>query len=277
MNIKNIFEIIVLIFGIFILSCFHGSIIHPVEVISIQQYKLIWIVFFAMSILVIPVILMTLFFVYNYQDNKMNTYRPDWSHSVRIELIIWTVPIIIILFLGFIAWNTSHQLDPRRRIVTRNQPIVINVVALNWRWLFIYPHEKIATINEIVIPDNTPVIFNITSHSVMSAFFIPRLGSQVYAMPKMFKHLNLIAKFPGKYNGFSSNYNGAGFSNMKFRVIVVPKFYTFYKWKNHLKKFSHALNNFQNIRSILKLNTSRKIEYFYYYDTKLLNYVISCK
>lgn len=272
---KKIFKIIILIFGVLLLSGCHDSVFHPSGQISIKQYQLIYISFLTMLIVVIPVIVMTILFSYKYRDsNKNNNYLPNWSHSNIIELFVWIIPILIIFFLGIISWKSTHELDPNKSIISNNKPIVINVVALDWKWLFIYPQNNIATINEIVLPPNTPVIFNITSNSVMSSFFIPELGSQIYAMPGMETHLNLISVFPGKYNGLSANYNGIGFSNMKFSAIVTSNDNVFYSWVKQVKNVSNKLNTISQFKEISKPNEFHGIKYFSYVFPKLFNMII---
>lgn len=275
MNKRNIFEKAALMLGIFLFVGCHRSIFHPSGIIAIKQYKLIFISFIAMLTLVIPVILMTLFFVYKYRHVKMSIYTPNWSHSTKVELMVWFVPVMIVCFLGTLAWQTSHGLDPKRKIVSRHQPVIINVIALDWNWLFIYPALNIATMNEIVIPNNTPIHFNITSSSVMSAFFIPKLGSQIYAMPKMNSILNLMAKFPGTYHGLSSNYNGQGFSNMKFNTIVVPNNYIFNKWVKRVKHIPLKLDTLHKFRLIAHPSLLHPIKYFSCIYPNLFNRVVS--
>lgn len=274
MNKRNIFEKVVLILGIFLLVGCHRSIFHPAGIVAIQQYKLIFISCIAMLTLVIPVILMTLFFVYKYRHIKMSTYTPNWSHSTKVELMVWFVPVMIVCFLGTLAWQTSHGLDPKKKIISINKPVTINVIALDWNWLFIYPEANIATMNEIVIPNNTPIHFNITSSSVMSAFFIPKLGSQIYAMPRMNSVLNLMAKFPGTYHGLSSNYNGQGFSNMKFNTIVVPNNYIFNKWIKRVQNIPLKLNTFHKFQLIAKPSVLHPIKYFSSVYPNLFNRVV---
>ncbi|WP_343128100.1 ubiquinol oxidase subunit II [Buchnera aphidicola (Takecallis taiwana)] len=274
MNKRNIAKKLMFILGMFLFLGFHRTIVHPAGVTSIQQYKLMCIVCVAMLTLVIPVIFMTLFFVYKYRHCKMSIYTPTWSHSTKVELMVWFVPVMIVFFLGFLAWSTSHGLDPKKRIIAVNRPITINVVALDWNWLFIYPKENIATMNELVIPNNTPIHFNITSNSVMSAFFIPKLGSQIYAMPRMYGMLNLMAKFPGRYHGFSSNYNGPGFSKMKFNTIVVPNHYMFNKWVKRVQHISYKLNTINKFRIISRPTLLHPIKYFSCVYPNLFNIII---
>ncbi|CAL4322966.1 ubiquinol oxidase subunit II [Buchnera aphidicola] len=267
MNKNSIFDKFLVFLGIFFLTGCHRFIFYPSGIIAIQQYKLIFLIFLVMLVIVLPVFILTFFFVYSYRRSKNNTYRPNWSHSYFIECMVWIIPILIIVFFSFITWNTSHSLDPKKKIVSNNSIVKIHVVALDWQWLFIYPKEKIATLNELVIPNNTPIKFIITSNSVMSSFFIPNLGSQIYAMPGMKTILNLLSTLPGKYCGFSSNYNGEGFSDMKFNTIVVPND-TFITWVNKVHTAPDTLKNINDFNILAKPNILHQIRYFsFVYDS----------
>jgi cytochrome o ubiquinol oxidase subunit 2 len=172
-----------------------------------------------MLAVVIPVIVLTLVFAWWFRSgNQSAAYRPDWKYSGRIELIIWAIPALVIIFLGGIAWIASHALDPPRPLQAQARALDVEVVSLDWRWLFIYPHEGIATVNYLVVPVGTPVHFKLTSTSVMNSFFIPQLGSQIYTMPGMTTQLNLLADQPGSYPGLSAQFSGPGFSDMHFKV-----------------------------------------------------------
>jgi cytochrome o ubiquinol oxidase subunit II len=172
-----------------------------------------------MLAVVIPVILLALGFAWWFRaGNRRATYRPEWEYAGRIELIIWAIPALVVLFLGGIAWIGSHDLDPRKPLDSATPPLEVEVVSLDWRWLFIYPHEQVATVNYLVIPTEVPVHFRLTSTSVMNSFFIPELGSQIYTMPGMTTQLNLEADKPGSYPGISAQFSGPGFSDMRFTV-----------------------------------------------------------
>ena len=174
-----------------------------------------------MLAVVIPVIVLTLVFAWWFRSgNRRATYRSEWEYSGRIELIIWAIPALVIIFLGGMAWISSHELDPPKPLVSATAPLEVEVVSLDWRWLFIYPHERIATVNYLVIPVDVPVHFRLTSTSVMNSFFIPELGSQIYTMPGMTTQLNLQADKPGSYSGLSAQFSGPGFSDMQFSVHV---------------------------------------------------------
>jgi cytochrome o ubiquinol oxidase subunit II len=172
-----------------------------------------------MLAVVIPVIILTLAFAWWFRaGNRRATYRPDFEYAGRIELIIWAIPALVILFLGGIAWIGSHDLDPPKPLESAKSPLEVEVVSLDWRWLFIYPSERIATVNYLVVPTGVPVHFRLTSTSVMNSFFIPQLGSQIYTMAGMTTQLNLQADKPGSYPGFSAQFSGPGFSDMRFTL-----------------------------------------------------------
>lgn len=142
--------------------------------------------------------------------------------SATIEIVVWAIPVLMIIALGIITYVTSFSVDPRKPIDSKNKPVVIQVVAMDWKWLFIYPEQQIATVNELAIPVNSPVEFLVTSDTVMNSFFIPNLGSQIYAMSGMENRLYLMADEPGEYRGFSANYSSFGFSGMKFTALARP-------------------------------------------------------
>jgi len=172
-----------------------------------------------MLAVVIPVIVLALVFAWWFRaGNRRATYRPEWDYSGRIELIIWAIPALVILFLGGIAWISSHELDPPKPLESAKSALEVEVVSLDWRWLFVYPHEHIATVNYLVVPTGVPVHFRLTSTSVMNSFFIPQLGSQIYTMPGMTTQLNLQADKPGIYEGLSAQFSGPGFSDMRFTL-----------------------------------------------------------
>jgi cytochrome o ubiquinol oxidase subunit 2 len=176
-----------------------------------------------MLAIVVPTILATLAFAWWFRaSNTSATYRPDWSYSGKIELIVWSIPSVIILFLGGIIWIGSHNLDPARPIAANTTPIEVEIVSLDWKWLFIYPREGIASVNRLVVPAGVPLHFRITSASVFNAFFVPRLGTLIYAMNGMVTQLNLQADRPGIYAGLSAQFSGDGFAGMSFDADAVP-------------------------------------------------------
>jgi cytochrome o ubiquinol oxidase subunit 2 len=178
-----------------------------------------------MLAVVIPVIVLTLVFAWWFRArNSQARYRPDWEYSGRIEMIIWSIPALIVLFLGGIAWTGSHDLDPPLPLADSAAPLEIEVISLDWRWLFIYPHEGIASLNRLVVPAGVPLRFRLTSTTVMNSFFVPQLGSQIYTMPNMVTRLNLEADQPGTFEGLSAQFSGDGFSDMRFDLVsMAPK------------------------------------------------------
>ena len=180
-----------------------------------------------MLCIVVPTILGTLFFAFWYRASNGKARRlPEFAYSGRIELLVWSVPVLIILFLGGIAWIGSHRLDPARPVEAAvpgaAKPIEVDVVSLDWKWLFLYPGQGIASLNQLTVPVGAPIHFRITSYSEMNAFFVPKLGSMSYAMNGMTTDLWLRADKPGVYRGLSSHYSGDGFSDMHFALTAVP-------------------------------------------------------
>jgi cytochrome o ubiquinol oxidase subunit 2 len=214
---------LVLIVSSAIASCKEG-VLDPRGPIGVQERLLLYDATVIMLAVIAPVLVLTFAFAWWFRDgNRRARYRPDWEYSGRIELIVWTIPAIVVLFLGGTAWISSHDLDPTRPIASREAPLEVDVVSLDWRWLFIYPTSGIASLNELVIPNSTPVRFHLTAASVMNSFFIPQLGSQIYTMPAMVTNLNLLAKDTGVYTGLSAQFSGEGFSDMRFTVRVLSR------------------------------------------------------
>jgi cytochrome o ubiquinol oxidase subunit 2 len=176
-----------------------------------------------MLAIVVPTILAMLAFAWWYRStNTSAQHLPDWEYSGQLELIVWAIPLLTIMLLGGVAWVGSHDLDPAKPLPSTAPTLNVQVVSLDWKWLFIYPDEGVASVNRLVIPTGVPVHFSLTSASVMNAFFIPQLGSMIYTMNGMATQLNLSADKPGTYLGESSHYSGDGFSDMHFDVQAMP-------------------------------------------------------
>ena len=201
-----------------------NGLLNPKGIIAYQERQLFIDTLALMLIVVIPVIIMSFAFVYHYRHAHRADYHPDWSHSHFLEAIWWGVPCVIILILAVMTWKKSHELDPYRPIQADAPTLVIQAIALPYKWLFIYPQQGIATINELVMPVNQQVQFSITADNVaMSAFFVPQLGSQIYAMTGMKTKLYLFANETGDFEGMNSQFNGDGFSGMHFTAKVVTE------------------------------------------------------
>ena len=175
-----------------------------------------------MLAIVIPTIVATLGVAFWFRSsNTRAPHLPDWEYSGRLELIVWSIPAMTVLLVGGIGWISAHDLDPRKPIASSAKPVAVQVVSLDWKWLFIYPDQGIASVNRLIIPAATPISFDLTSAGVMNSFFVPQLGSQIYTMAKMVTHLQLLADAPGTYPGFSAQFSGNGFADMQFTVDAV--------------------------------------------------------
>ena len=201
-------------------------VLSPSGFVAAQQRDLLIGATLLMLLIIIPVMGLTAFFAWRYSERRSSRYDPNWSHSANLELIIWAAPLLIIICLSAMTWTATHLLDPfrplthigeRRPIAANTAPLEIEAVALDWKWLFIYPQYGIATVNKAAAPVDRPIDFRITSQSVMNAFYVPALAGMIYAMPGMESHLHAVMNLPGSYEGFSANYSGAGFSGMRFK------------------------------------------------------------
>jgi cytochrome o ubiquinol oxidase subunit 2 len=210
---------------LFLAAC-KAEVLSPAGDVAVQQRDLVIISTVLMLLIIVPVMALTIWFAWHYREtNTEAAYEPDWDHSTQLELIIWSAPLLIIICLGALTWMGTHLLDPYRPIgriapgvpVSRDvKPLKVDVVALDWKWLFIYPEYGVATVNEMAAPVNRPIDFRITSSSVMNSFYVPALAGQIYAMPGMQTKLHAVINKSGVYQGFSANYSGAGFSGMRF-------------------------------------------------------------
>ena len=201
-------------------------VLDPSGYIATQQRDIIIISTILMLLIIVPVILLTIFFAWKYRQSRNAEYRPEWSHSTRLEVVIWAAPLAIIIALGALTWVSTHTLDPYRplervsasqAVTPQNKPLTVEVVSMNWKWLFLYPEEGIATVNELAAPVDRPIYFKITSSDLMNSFYIPALAGQIYSMAGMETKLHAVINKPGVYDGFSANYSGAGFSDMNFK------------------------------------------------------------
>jgi cytochrome o ubiquinol oxidase subunit 2 len=176
-----------------------------------------------MLAIIIPTMIATIAFAWWFRrGNKKAVYRPDWEYSGAIEMVVWAIPALTIMLLGGIAWIGSHDLDPAKPLKSTVPPVKVEVVSLDWKWLFIYPDQGIATVNQLVVPAGTPVTFRLTSATVWNVFFVPQMGTMIYTMPRMTTRLNLEADRQGTFNGLSAHFSGDGFPGMQFQVHSLP-------------------------------------------------------
>src|SRR5471032_1266519 len=225
-------------------------VMNPSGDIAAQQAHLVTVSTLLMLLIIVPVIVLIVLFAWRYRkSNTEAKYEPDWDHSTQLELVIWGAPLLIIIALGLITWISTHLLDPYRPLARLDanhpipadtKPLVVEVVALDWKWLFIYPEQGIATVNELAAPVDRPIEFRITASTVMNSFYIPALVGQIYAMPGMQTKLNAVINKPGEFEGFSANYSGAGFSDMRFKFHGMTA-ENFDRWVQNAKAGGGAL------------------------------------
>jgi cytochrome o ubiquinol oxidase subunit 2 len=205
-------------------GCEQLIVLRPKGVVAEGTISLLTGAFIIMLPIVVPTILAALIFGWWYRSsNKRARYEPGFVESGKIELLTWSVPLLTIMLLGSVAWIGSHDLDPAKPLASKEEPLNVQVVSLDWKWLFIYPDQNVASVNRLVIPAGVPVRFTLTSASVWNAFFIPQLGSMIYTMNGMATQLNLKANEPGTFTGRSTMYSGDGFADMHFTTEAVPK------------------------------------------------------
>lgn len=218
-------------------------VLEPGGTVAEQEKKLLVVIFILMLIVAVPVFVLTIFIVWRYREtNTKAKYLPDYDTNSLAELTWWGIPIILIVAIGTLTWVSTHQLDPYKSLMPGTEPLKIQVVSLDWKWLFIYPENDIASVDYAAIPLNRPVEFDTTSDSVMNSFWVPALGSQMYTMPGMKTKLNLLATKAGSYYGSSANISGSGFAGMNFTVAAMTEG-QLTNWVNDIKNsYERPLN-----------------------------------
>ncbi|MGV3576561.1 MAG: ubiquinol oxidase subunit II, partial [Devosia sp.] len=228
----------------------NAVVMAPAGDVAVQQRDLIIIATVLMLLIIIPVMVLVVLFARKYRQGNNARYEPDWDHSTQLELVIWAAPLAIIICLGAVTWVSTHLLDPYRQlgrigpdrpVAAEVEPLEVEVVALDWKWMFIYPQYDIATVNELVTTVDRPISFKLTSSTVMNAFYIPAMAGMIYAMPGMQTRLHGVINIPGEYKGISAHYSGAGFSNMNFVVKGVDEA-SFDAWVEETKASNDTLD-----------------------------------
>ena len=208
--------------GLALLSACKQDVLDPKGPIAFAERQIFWDSTAIMLAIVVPTMLATLgVAIWFRASNKRARYQPDFEHSGRLELLVWSIPIMTVLLVGGVAWVGAHDLDPARPIESAAKPLRVQVISLDWKWLFIYPDEGVATVNQLTIPVGRPVNFELTGAGVMNSFFVPQLGSQMYTMGGMVTNLSLQADQTGTYRGLSTEFSGEGFADMRFTVDAV--------------------------------------------------------
>lgn len=252
-----------------------AGVLNPKGVIANHERRLFYDTLALMLIVVLPVIVMSLSFVYHYQaSHRVKDYKPNWSHSLFLETLWWGIPCLIIVVLAILTWKKTYELDPFNTIVVPDQTNqTIQAIALPWKWLFIYPQQGIATINYLVLAAGQPVEFFLTTDNVpMSAFFIPQIGSQIYVMAGMRSRINLLPTSPGDFEGLNTQFNGAGFSDMHFAVHVVPP-EQIQQWFAQIKQSPNQLTDVA-YKDLLKPSIEKTPSFFSSVPPNLFNDVV---
>jgi cytochrome o ubiquinol oxidase subunit II len=257
-------------------------VLNPSGDVAVQQRDLLVMSTWLMLLIIVPVMALTVLFAWRYRHtNREARYEPDWHHSMRLELVIWSAPLLIIICLGALTWLGTHLLDPYRPI-DRLAPgqevpqdakaLQVNVVALDWKWLFIYPEQGIATVNELAVPVNQPVALRITASSVMNSLYIPNFAGMIYAMPAMETKLHGVLNRTGVSEGFSSNYSGAGFSGMRFKVRSLEQD-EFEQWVGEARAHQQTLSR-DTYLQLAKPSQREPVQYFSAVDAQLYSAIV---
>ncbi len=265
--------VLLVLLTIFLFQLADAPVLQPAGEIAEKQRNLLVFASILSLVVIVPVFILAFTIAWKYREgNTKATYKPNWAHSKRLEVIWWGIPILIIIVLAIVTWRSSHDLDPYRALEADNEPLQVQVVALQWRWLFIYPEQDIATINYVQFPENTPVEFTITADSPMNSFWIPKLGGQIYAMPGMSTKLHLIANQTGLYDGSSANLSGEGFAGMRFTAESTSRA-DFDAWVRSIHETGEHLD-FATYELLAKPTTDTSVTYFSSRDEALYDTVI---
>jgi cytochrome o ubiquinol oxidase subunit 2 len=254
-------------------GCNHVLLLDPKGPIGADERFLILTSFALMLLVVVPVIIMTIWFPLKYRErNSSARYDPRWSASRKIEVIVWLAPTAIVLAIAVLAWKYSHKLDPYKPINVGVKPVNIEAVSLDWKWLFIYPDENIAVVNQLTFPAQVPLSFRITSASVMTSLFIPQLGSQIYGMAGMQTRLHLLASQEGVYDGQNQQFSGAGYSDMQFKAIATTR----QKFEDWIRKarLSHDTLNRTRYRQLETPSIRDSVSFFSAVEPGLFDSII---
>lgn len=260
---------------IFFVKGYDFPLLHPSGDVARRERDLLVFTTILSLFVIIPVFYMLFSFTSKYNESKKSKYQPELDNNVAVEVVWWAIPIILITILGVVTFKTSHSLDPFKPLASDQKPLRVDVVALPWKWLFIYPEEKIATVNYVKMPVGRPVNFHITSDAPMNSFWIPALGSQIYAMAGMESQVNLIADKAGDYPGMSANLSGEGFADMKFTASAVDVG-SFNEWVNQIgshENYDHFSQ--EDYDQLAKLSTKTPVGIYHLHDDNIFQNVIN--
>ncbi len=249
-----------------------GPVISPKGPIALAERNLLFTAFALMMIVAIPVYVMVALFCFRYRRSGNGKYRPDWDGSAAVETVIWIIPLIIVIILGTMVWDKTHDLDPYAEIEGHGTPFEVEVVAQDWKWLFIYPELGAASVNELAFPQDRPLKLKITSDTVMNSFWVPALGGQIYAMAGMRSELNLLASEPGAFRGRNTMYSGDGFSDQHFtaRALTADDFAA---WQEKVKAADNALDARAYVE-LAKPSQANPVTYYSTYEPNLFDIIL---
>jgi cytochrome o ubiquinol oxidase subunit 2 len=238
-----------------------APILDPKGPIAMAERDLLFTAFGLMMIVVIPVFIMAFLFVWRYRAARRDPgYAPDWAYSAKIDAVVWIVPALIVIAVGTLVWTNTHKLDPYKPLAAAQPPLEVQAVAQDWKWLFIYPEQRIAVVNQLVFPSGTPLSLRITSDTVMNSLYIPALGGQIYAMAGMQSRLNLMADEPGRFLGRNMQYSGDGFADQHFEAIATDKA-GFDAWVAKVRQAPGALDD-DAYRELAKPSDKHPVTYY---------------
>jgi len=249
------------------------AVLSPKGFIAEEQRRLIIDSFLLMLIVVVPVFVLTFVFAWIYrEDNEKATHSPDWGHSTVAEIVWWGVPLVIVIVLAVWTYRTSHELNPFKPIESHKKPVTVQVVALQWKWLFIYPEHGIATVNYVEFPEKRPINLVLTGDSPMNSFWIPQLGGMIYAMPKMRTQLHLIADETGVFEGLSSHFSGTGFAGMKFKARASTE-EEFASWVQQVRSSRNQLDWYE-YNKLVEPSSYDPVSYYRLANSQLFEQII---
>ncbi|MGM0562387.1 MAG: ubiquinol oxidase subunit II [Pseudomonadota bacterium] len=263
-------------FAVMVAGCglAEAPLIDPAGPQALAERNLLFTALALMMLVVIPVFAMTFFFILRYRaSNRTARYEPDWSYSGLVDTIIWIVPALIVISLGVLLWNATHRLDPYKQLHTREEALEVQVVAQDWKWLFIYPEQGVASVNELAFPSDRPLSLRITSDTVMNSFHIPALAGQIYAMAGMQTRLNLLADAPGTFTGRNVQYSGDGFSGQHFKAIAQTG-EDFQDWVEQARQASDSLDA-DSYKALAKPSSNHPVTYYADVKANLFQDIIS--
>jgi cytochrome o ubiquinol oxidase subunit II len=271
----NLFKVVGAI-GItaFLTGCQKMVLLDPKGPIGSEERFLIYMAIALMLIVIVPVFVMAFWFAAKYRaSNKKANYDPKWTDSKKVEAVIWTVPILIIIALSYLTFTRTSSLDPYKPLQSENKPIKVDVISTDWNWIFIYPDYNIASVNELIFPEKTPLSFRLTSSTVMTSFFIPQLGSQMYAMAGMTTKLNLLANDTGTYMGQNNQFSGHGYATMDFKAVSMTS-PDFNAWVQKAKQSPDSLG-MKTYEHINIPNMGYPVTFYSSVTPNLFDYVVS--